>query len=108
MWSRQTSASGPKVRAIRIGAGLTELGSIKTHRICLLQVFGNLLTNAAESIAQATGLQKEKSADIERSMGRIQEATGSLVVSSNEMKATVGALTAAAQKLHDELGKFTV
>jgi hypothetical protein len=31
-----------------------------------------------------------------------------LVDSSNEMKATVGALTAAAQKLHDELGKFTV
>jgi len=62
----------------------------------------------AESIAQATGLQKEKSADIVRSMSRIQEATGSLVVSSNEMKATVGALTAAAQKLHDELGKFTV
>ncbi len=62
----------------------------------------------AEAIAQATGLQKEKSADIVRSMDRIQEATGTLVVSSNEMKATVGALTAAAQKLHDELEKFTV
>jgi methyl-accepting chemotaxis protein len=62
----------------------------------------------AEAIAQATGLQKEKSSDIVRSMDRIQEATGSLVDSSNEMKATVGALTAAAQKLHDELEKFTV
>ena len=62
----------------------------------------------AESIAVATGQQKAKSDDIVRSMGRIQEATGSLVVSSNEMKATVGALTTAAQKLHDELGKFTV
>jgi methyl-accepting chemotaxis protein len=62
----------------------------------------------AEAIAQATGRQKEKSADIVRSMDRIQETTGSLVVSSNEMKTTIGALTAAAQKLHDELGKFTV
>ena len=62
----------------------------------------------AEAIAQATGMQKQKSADIVRSMDRIQEATGSLVVSSNGMKSTVGALTSAAQKLHDELQKFTV
>ncbi len=62
----------------------------------------------AESISRASGLQKEKSADIVRSMDRIRQATGSLVVSSNGMKATVGALTSAAQKLHDELQKFTV
>jgi methyl-accepting chemotaxis protein len=62
----------------------------------------------AEAIAQETGLQKQKSADIVHSMDRIQEATGSLVVSSTEMKATIAALTDAAQKLHDELEKFTV
>jgi methyl-accepting chemotaxis protein len=62
----------------------------------------------AEAIAQATGVQKAKSSDIVRSMDRIQEATGSLVVSSNEMKSTIGALTAATQQLHDELQKFTV
>ncbi len=62
----------------------------------------------AEAIAQATGLQKQKNAEIVSSMDRIQQATGSLVLSSNEMKPTIGALTSAAQKLHDELEKFTV
>jgi methyl-accepting chemotaxis protein len=62
----------------------------------------------AESIDQTTGLQKLMSADIVRSMGRIHEATGSLVVASNEMNATVGDLEVASQKLHDELEKFTV
>ena len=66
------------------------------------------VASQAQAIAGATGQQKEKGAEIVRSMGRIQEATGMMIVSSNEMKATVGALTAAAQKLHDELGKFTV
>jgi len=73
----------------------------------MVDAIGNV-ARQAESIAQATGMQKEKSADIGRSMDRIQHATSTLVVSSNEMKATVGALTSAAQKLHDELQKFTV
>lgn len=30
-----------------------EQGTLKTHRICLLQIFGNLFTNAAESIVMA-------------------------------------------------------
>ncbi len=38
--------------SVEIGPGLAKLGSWKTHRTCLLQVFGNLLTNAAEAIAE--------------------------------------------------------
>ena len=50
----------------------------------------------------------KKGAEIVRSMEQISAATGSLVTSSDEMKATVGALTAAAGKLHDELQKFNL
>jgi len=62
----------------------------------------------AESIAKATGLQRVKSAEIVRSMEQIQSTTGSLVTSSDAMKTTVAGLTAAAEKLHDELQKFSV
>jgi len=35
---------------IEMGSGVAATGAFKTHRVCLLQVFGNLLTNAAEAI----------------------------------------------------------
>jgi methyl-accepting chemotaxis protein len=75
-----------------------------THMIAAI----GAVTRQAEAIADATGVQKRKSTEIVGSMERIQEATGSLVVSSNELQSTVGALETAAQKLHDELQKFTV
>ncbi len=39
--------------SIEMGPGVAGLGSMRTHRICMLQVFGNLLTNAAEAIGEA-------------------------------------------------------
>lgn len=39
--------------SVEEGAGVSELGSVKAHRACLLQVFCNLLTNAAEAIGEA-------------------------------------------------------
>lgn len=98
----QTEKMKEVSRQVRGAIGEQRQGS--TH---MIEAIGDV-ARQAEAIAQATGLQKRKSADIVSSMDRIQEATGSLVVSSNEMKTTVGALTSAAQKLHDELEKFTV
>lgn len=43
--------------ALRLGPGLERVGAIRAHRMPLLQIMGNLLTNAAEAIARggATG-----------------------------------------------------
>ena len=48
-----------EIVAIEIDATLSEVGSVKGHRISLKQIFGNLLLNAAESI-QRKGLTQGK------------------------------------------------
>jgi methyl-accepting chemotaxis protein len=98
----QTEKVKDVARQVRGAIGEQRQGS--AH---MVEAIGDV-ARQAEAIAQATGTQRQKSADIARSMERFQEATASLADSSNEMKVTVGALTAAAQELHDELGKFTV
>lgn len=39
--------------SIELEPGVAATGSFKAHRICLLQILGNLLTNAAEAIGEA-------------------------------------------------------
>jgi signal transduction histidine kinase len=48
-----------EIIAIEIDSTLSEVGSVKGHRISLKQIFGNLLLNAAESI-QRKGLTQGK------------------------------------------------
>jgi two-component system, NtrC family, sensor kinase len=41
---------------VKVDPGITEIGLIRTHRASLLQVFANILTNAAESIQRKGSL----------------------------------------------------
>jgi signal transduction histidine kinase len=61
--------------SVETGPGVAKLQSVKTHRTCLLQVVGNLLTNAAEAIGEAGKGRGTVTVDAE-----VEEADGSCMV----------------------------
>jgi sensor domain CHASE-containing protein/nitrogen-specific signal transduction histidine kinase len=64
-----------EIIAIEIDSTISEVGSVKGHRVSLKQIFGNLLLNAAESI-QRKGLKQ----------GRIDIRAAVEKIDGNEMK----------------------
>jgi methyl-accepting chemotaxis protein len=95
-----------KMRAAsrRVRGAIGEQREGSTHMVATVEN----VARQAGSIAEATAVQKERGSEIGASMTRIKDTTRNLVVSANEMKATVASLTLAAQHLQDELHRFTV
>ena len=60
---------------LEMGPGVAACGRLRTHRVCLLQVIGNLLTNAAEAIAEAGNDRGTVSVD-----ASVEEAEGGPMV----------------------------